>query len=133
MDRQQSTVPPQPGADEIQGTLRRGHELGPPEMAAGDGHAANCQAVPGGQDFLVAARPDALRAGFEQLAPGGGQPFIDLLRRDRQAAGQLGRLGNPPRMPGVILEIGRLLQAMTDGEGDVFLGAQQLADLVGSP
>ena len=120
---EQAAIFPQRAADKIQRALCGGEPRWLVEHARRARHALDHQRVPTGQDFFIAARPDALVACREQFgACASEQRFASV--------GQ--RLGNT-QVPVRLFEIRRVIQTVMRCCYRVFFRRQQRFDLIRGP
>ena len=107
---QQPAIPPQGGADEIEGARR-----GCRQLLAGQGprryrHAADHERVPRGEDLVIARRTHARRAHREQLRARRCDERGDFRGSAVHLTGDLLRGGGHVEMP-VALEVGRPVES----------------------
>ena len=123
----QPSVLPHRVVDESQRPPRRVDPFAFFQYAAGAGHAAHHERIPGHQHLFVAAGPDALFPGSEH--PG-------ARRSDQRICGfALGqpRFAREYEVPVLVFEIRLAIEPVARGEGFIFLSSQERAHFLTLP
>ena len=129
---EQDAVPPKLGANEVQS---RGGRRKPSRLLQNHGRlrqALDGQGVPGGQHLVVQTGAFALLPLLEQLLLGAGQQGVRPFRLQGQALHH-GAPGVAAVQVPLILEVGRLVDAVERFRHQVLVGAEQALDALPAP